>query len=124
MRACMRFFVKSFVIGLYRAMCVVLPVNKKRIVFDSSLGKSYSGNPRHILNISWKMDTRKNGSVRGFTRKRRIRSPGTDTSSAMAGCAICTIWRRRKCGYLTAASHRGSSRERTAITSRPGMGRR
>ena len=49
MRACMRFFVKSFVIGLYRAMCVVLPVNKKRIVFDSSLGKSYSGNPRHIF---------------------------------------------------------------------------
>ena len=49
MRACIRFFVKCFVIGLYRAMCIVLPVNKKRIVFDSSLGKSYSGNPRHIF---------------------------------------------------------------------------
>lgn len=49
MRACMRFLVKRFVIILYRIMCVVLPVNKKRIVFDSSLGKSYSGNPRSIF---------------------------------------------------------------------------
>lgn len=49
MRACMRYLVKKFVIILYRVMCVVLPVNKRRIVFDSSLGKSYSGNPRHIF---------------------------------------------------------------------------
>lgn len=49
MRICMRFFAKRFVIILYRIMCTVLPVNKRRIVFDSSLGKSYSGNPRHIF---------------------------------------------------------------------------
>lgn len=49
MKICMRFFAKRFVIILYRIMCAVLPVNKRRIVFDSSLGKSYSGNPRHIF---------------------------------------------------------------------------
>lgn len=49
MRTLIRFLAKKFVIVFYRIMCVVLPVNKKRIVFDSSLGKSYSGNPRHIF---------------------------------------------------------------------------
>lgn len=49
MREVLRFLVKKIVIIIYRIMCVVLPVNRKRIVFDSSLGKSYSGNPRHIF---------------------------------------------------------------------------
>ncbi len=49
MRTVMRLFVKKLVIVIYRIMCVVLPVNKRRIVFDSSLGKSYSGNPRSIF---------------------------------------------------------------------------
>lgn len=49
MRNLIRFLVKKIVIVIYRVMCVVLPVNKRRIVFDSSLGKSYSGNPRHIF---------------------------------------------------------------------------
>ena len=58
------------------------------------------------------MDTRKNGSVRGFTRKRRIRSPGTDTSSAMAGCAICTIWRRTDLQHITVIGKRPAERNR------------
>ena len=29
-------------------MCLIFPVKQNRIVFDSNLGKSYSGNPRHI----------------------------------------------------------------------------
>ena len=49
MRTVIRYIVKKLVILLYRIMCVIIPVNKKRIVFDSSLGKSYSGNPRHIF---------------------------------------------------------------------------
>ena len=49
MKAWIRTFVKTFAIILYRVMCVVLPVNKRRIVFDSSLGRSYSGNPRRIF---------------------------------------------------------------------------
>ena len=49
MKAWIRIFVKTFAIILYRVMCVVLPVNKRRIVFDSSLGRSYSGNPRRIF---------------------------------------------------------------------------
>ncbi len=41
--------VKRMVVLAYRIMCLILPVKKNRIVFDSSLGKTYSGNPRHIF---------------------------------------------------------------------------
>ncbi len=39
---------KSAVVVFYRVMCFLFPVKKNRVVFDSSLGKSYAGNPRHI----------------------------------------------------------------------------
>lgn len=39
---------KHAVVIFYRIMCFIFPVKKNRIVFDSSLGKSYAGNPRHI----------------------------------------------------------------------------
>ncbi|MCH5252188.1 MAG: CDP-glycerol glycerophosphotransferase family protein [Lachnospiraceae bacterium] len=39
---------KGLVVLFYRLMCWILPVKKNRIVFDSSLGKSYAGNPKHI----------------------------------------------------------------------------
>lgn len=39
---------KSAVVVFYRIMCCIFPVKKTRVVFDSSLGKSYAGNPRHI----------------------------------------------------------------------------
>ncbi len=39
---------KSLVICLYRIMNGILPVKDNRIVFSSSLGKSYSGNPKAL----------------------------------------------------------------------------
>ncbi len=48
MKALIRTIVKKMVIVLYRVMCAVLPVRMTRIVFNSSMGKSYAGNPRHI----------------------------------------------------------------------------
>ena len=39
---------KGLVVLFYRLMCRILPVKRNRIVFDSSLGKSYAGNPKHI----------------------------------------------------------------------------
>lgn len=39
---------KYAVVLFYRIMCFLFPVKKNRIVFDSSLGKSYAGNPRYI----------------------------------------------------------------------------
>ena len=39
---------KNAVVLFYRIMCFIFPVKKNRIVFDSSLGKSYAGNPRYI----------------------------------------------------------------------------
>ncbi len=40
---------KRLAIALYHRMCIYLPVKENRIVFDSSLGRSYSGNPRAVL---------------------------------------------------------------------------
>lgn len=40
--------VKQIVVVIYYMMCRLCPVKQNRIVFDSSLGKSYSGNPKHI----------------------------------------------------------------------------
>ncbi len=39
---------KQIVVVVYYLMCRLFPVKQNRIVFDSSLGKSYSGNPKHI----------------------------------------------------------------------------
>lgn len=39
---------KQAMILLYRIMCLLFPVKKKRIVFSSGAGKSYAGNPRAI----------------------------------------------------------------------------
>lgn len=39
---------KGAVVLFYRFMCVIFPVKSNRVVFDSSLGKSYAGNPKHI----------------------------------------------------------------------------
>jgi CDP-glycerol glycerophosphotransferase len=39
---------KNTVVLFYRLMCLIFPVKEKRVVFDSNLGKSYAGNPRHI----------------------------------------------------------------------------
>lgn len=41
-------FAKQIVVVFYYVMCHLCPVRKHRIVFDSSLGKSYAGNPKHI----------------------------------------------------------------------------
>ncbi len=41
-------FAKQIVVVFYYVMCHLCPVKKNRIVFDSSLGKSYAGNPKHI----------------------------------------------------------------------------
>ena len=40
--------VKRLAVWIYHLMCL-LPVKKDKIVFDSSLGKSYAGNPRHVF---------------------------------------------------------------------------
>lgn len=41
-------FVKQIAVVAYYLMCHVCSVKQNRIVFDSSLGKSYAGNPKHI----------------------------------------------------------------------------
>lgn len=48
MRKMLHQLVKGIVVFIYRIICHLCPVKKDRIVFNSSLGKSYAGNPRHI----------------------------------------------------------------------------
>ncbi len=43
-----RGFIKNSCIILYRVMNVLIPLSEKRVVISSSLGKSYSGNPKAI----------------------------------------------------------------------------
>lgn len=40
--------IRRMVILCYRLMCRLLPVQKNKVVFNSSLGKSYAGNPKYI----------------------------------------------------------------------------
>lgn len=48
MKKNLRKVIKYSAILLYRIMCL-FPLSRNKIVFDSSLGKSYTGNPRYIF---------------------------------------------------------------------------
>lgn len=61
--------VKKLAILYYRFLCLVLPVNQKRVVFDSSLGKSYAGNPKYIYEYLVPMAMISSGTVSGFMKK-------------------------------------------------------
>lgn len=39
---------KGFVIACYQILAFVLPTNRKVILFESSVGRSYSGNPKYV----------------------------------------------------------------------------
>ena len=41
-------YLKKAAVGLYKLMYRFLPVDKKMIVFDSSIGLNYTGSPRAI----------------------------------------------------------------------------
>ena len=40
--------VKSVMLFCYRVMAGLLPIHNKVIVFNSSMGRNYTGNPRYI----------------------------------------------------------------------------
>lgn len=48
MKSRMRAIIKKITIQCYRAMVKLLPVQKKVILFESNLGRNYTGNPRAI----------------------------------------------------------------------------
>ncbi len=39
---------KGILLFLYKAMCIMFPVNKKVILFESNVGRNYTGNPKAI----------------------------------------------------------------------------
>ena len=40
--------VKTLMVGGYRVMLPILPVQKNMVIFDSSIGLNYTGNPRAV----------------------------------------------------------------------------
>ena len=48
MKSKIRNIVKKMTIVFYRMMVKVLPVQKKVVLFESNLGRNYTGNPRAI----------------------------------------------------------------------------
>ncbi len=48
MKSIAKRILKNCILVVYRAMSFILPVNQKKIVFMSNLGRSYGGNPKSI----------------------------------------------------------------------------
>lgn len=68
---------KQAMILLYRIMCLLLPVKKKRIVFSSGAGKSYAGNPRAIYEYMAEHGFDKEWECIWFYEKTPYAIPGT-----------------------------------------------
>ena len=41
-------FLKQMVLACYKILTKILPINKKIILFESNLGRNYTGNPKAI----------------------------------------------------------------------------
>ncbi len=72
----LRKILKASCIALYRVMNAVLPVKKNRIVIASSLGKSYSGNPKALYETIISQDLDKIYECIWFYEKKRFEIPG------------------------------------------------
>lgn len=72
----LRKIAKKVAILMYRVMNTILPVKKKRIVFSSSVGKSYSGNPRYIYEFIRKQKYDEKWECIWFYEKEPFRIPG------------------------------------------------
>lgn len=68
---------KRAMILLYRIMCLLLPVKKKRIVFSSGAGKSYAGNPRAIYEYMAEQGLDRKWECIWFYEKKPYLIPGT-----------------------------------------------
>ena len=42
-------FLKQMVLACYKILTKILPINKKIILFESNLGRNYTGNPRRFM---------------------------------------------------------------------------
>ena len=48
----MKQLIKNITIQIYKVLTYLIPVNKKMIIFQSSNGRNYTGNPRYIKNMN------------------------------------------------------------------------
>ena len=59
----MKQLIKNITIQIYKVLTYLIPVNKKMIIFQSSNGRNYTGNPRYI----YEEMVIKNMNVSGFS---------------------------------------------------------
>ena len=84
---------KSIVIKVYRLGCKVLPMNKNIILFESNLGRNYTGNPRAILStgpnkstqVHWMTSADRPARLEDTASPPRIRWPGWPPGPAPRG---------------------------------------
>ena len=60
----MKQLIKNITIQIYKVLTYLIPVNKKMIIFQSSNGRNYTGNPRYIYEEKALI---KNMNVSGFS---------------------------------------------------------
>ena len=58
----MKQLIKNITIQIYKVLTYLIPVNKKMIIFQSSNGRNYTGNPRYIYE-----EMVREGLVSGFS---------------------------------------------------------
>ena len=64
----MKQLIKNITIQIYKVLTYLIPVNKKMIIFQSSNGRNYTGNPRYIYEEMVKEKALiKNMNVSGFS---------------------------------------------------------
>ena len=63
----MKQLIKNITIQIYKVLTYLIPVNKKMIIFQSSNGRNYTGNPRYIYEEMVREGLIKNMNVSGFS---------------------------------------------------------
>ena len=82
--------VKQIVVLFYYLMCNLCPVKQNRIVFDSSLGKSYSGNPKHIYEYLMANGYDLNWDCIWFYENEKYNIPGMSRQVRYGRCLLYT----------------------------------
>lgn len=83
--------VKQIVVLFYYLMCNLCPVKQNRIVFDSSLGKSYSGNPKHIYEYLMANGYDLNWDCIWFYENEKYNIPGDEQTGPLWAYALSVL---------------------------------
>ena len=82
----MKQFIKAILIHIYRLFTDLVPVNKKIILFQSSNGRNYTGNPRYIYEkmVEEGLDQQKDSQAESSSDQDAGSSDKTETEDSEA----------------------------------------